>query len=122
MRILAVLFLFLNLVASVTFWAGDIPVSLDSTLQPTRELPQATFSIEQSSFLELGDALTIRIISETLVLRTAPCFFKSQFLRSSFSGLSAFCQTIEQNYKKTALTIDANLPAFLIVFPHHYFT
>jgi len=122
MRFLGILFLFLNLVASVTFWAGNIPVTLDSTIQVASELPPADLYIQQSSILEVGDALTNRILPERPVVRSVHYFFKSLSLLDSFSGLSAICQTIERNYKKRAFTIDTNLPAFLIVFPHHYFT
>jgi len=122
MRISGILFLFLNLVASATFWVGNIPVTLDSTIQVASELPHPDLHIQQRSILEVGAALTNRIVPERPVVRSVRYIFKSQSVLDSFSGLSAFCQTIERNYKKTAFTIVANLPAFLIVFPHHYFT
>ncbi len=123
MKVSGILFLFLNLVASVTFWAGTTSVIDDSSIQSDSEIAYPELSIiQQSSILEIGDALTNRIAPERPVVRSVHYFFKSQTVLGSFSGLSAVCQAIEQNYKKTAFTLDANLPAFLIVFPHHYFT
>lgn len=122
MKVSGILFLFLNLVASVSFWAGNTSVSLDSPNQSANELLHSDLHIQQSSILEIGDALTNTIVPERPVVRLIHYFFKSQSVLESFSGLSAICQRIERNYKKTAFTIDANLPAFLIVFPHHYFT
>jgi len=122
MKVSGILFLFLNLVASVTFWAGNTSVIDDSSIQSASELSYPELSIQQSSILEIGDALTNRIAPERPVVRCVHYFFKSQTILGSFSGLSAVCQAIEQNYRKTAFTLDANLPAFLIIFPHHYFT
>lgn len=122
MKVSGILFLFLNLVASVTFWAGTTSVIVDSSIQSASEIAYPELSIQQSSIFEVGDALTNRIAPERPVVRSIHYFFKSQTVLGSFSGLSAVCQAIEQNYKKTAFTLDANLPAFLIVFPHHYFT
>lgn len=122
MKVSGILFLFLNLVVSVTFWAGTTSVIVDSSIQSASEIAHPEVSIQQSSILEVGDALTNRITPERPVVRCVHFFFKSQTILGSFPGLSAVCQAIEQNYKKTAFTLDANLPAFLIVFPHHYFT
>lgn len=122
MKVSGILFLFLNLVASITFWAGNVPVTLDSSIQSASEISHSDLHIQQSSILEVGDAITNRIATERPVVRSVHYFFKSQSVLGSFSGLSVICQTIEQNYKKKSSTIDANLPAFLIVFPHHYFT
>jgi len=122
MRVSGILFLFLYLVASVTFWSGNTPVYLDSPLKATTELPNSDPYIQQSSILEVGDALTNKIVPERPVVRSIHYFFKSQSVLVSFSGLSVLCENIERNYKKTAFTIDANFLAFLIVFPHHYFT
>ncbi len=122
MRVSGILFLFLNLVASVTFWSGNAPVYLDSLIKATTELPHSDPYVQQSSILEVGDALTNKIVPERPVVRSIHYFFKSQSVLVSFSGLSVVCQNIERNYKRTASTIDANFPAFLIVFPHYYFT
>jgi hypothetical protein len=123
MKVSVILFLFLNIVVSISIWAGNPPVSLDSSIQSDSEISHPELSIQQSSILEVGDALTNTIVPERPVVRLIHYFFKSQsVVQESFSGLSAICQRIEQNFKKTAFTLDTNLPAFLIVFPHHYFT
>ena len=122
MKVSGILFLFLNLVASVTFRAGSTSMIFDSSIQSSGEIANLELSIQQSSILEIGDAITNRIAPERPVVRSIHYFFKSQTVLGSFSGLWDVCQAIEQNYKKTAFNLDANLPAFLIVFPHHYFT
>ncbi len=122
MKVPGILFLFLVLVASVAFWAGNKPVKLDSSIQSTSEISYAELTPQQSSTLKIGDALTNSTAPERPVVRSVHYFFKSQTVLGSFPGLSAACQAIEQNYKKAAFNINANLPAFLIVFPHHYFT
>ncbi|MEB2778116.1 hypothetical protein SYJ56_22580 [Algoriphagus sp. D3-2-R+10] len=122
MKVPGILFLFLVLVASVAFWAGNKPVKLDLSIQSTSEISYAELIIQQSSTLKIGDALTNSTAPERPVFRSFRYYFKSQSVLGSFSGLSAICLAIEQNYKKASFALDANFPAFLIVFPHHYFT
>lgn len=122
MKVSGILILFLNLVASVTFWAVNTSLIVDYSIQSNSEIAFPELAIQQSSILEIGDALTNRIAPERPVVRSVHYFFKYQTLLGDFSGLSAVCQAIELNYKKVAFTLDTNLPAFLIVFPHHYFT
>ncbi|RAI92083.1 hypothetical protein [Algoriphagus yeomjeoni] len=122
MKISGILILFLNLVASVTFWAVNTSLIVDYSIQSNSEIAFPELAIQQSSILEIGDALTNRTAPERPVVRTVHNFFKSQTIANNFSGLSAICQASELNYNKAAFTLDTNLPAFLIVFPHHYFT
>lgn len=122
MKVAGILFLYLNLIASVSFWTSNLYVNLDSKIQSINEATQSDHSVTQSSILEIGDAFTNKITPERPVIRVVHYFFKSQSVQGSLSSLSAICQIVELNYKKTAFNIDANLPAFLIIFPHHYFT
>lgn len=121
MRVLGILFLFLNLIGSLIFWTNPSPTSLDSTIQ-TANPSDSDLSFQQSTILELGEALPNNFVPERPVIRTAQYFFDSHFLINYFTGLSAICEFQGINYQKLALSIDTNLPAFLIVFPHHYFT
>lgn len=122
MRILGVLFFLLNLFGSVVFWAGYSLTDLDSSIQISTDLNSSDFSIQQGSYLTLGNPLANNIVPETPSLRTTHQFSEVQTILSSFFGLSAICQSKGRNYQKLAKTIDSSLPAFLIVFPHHYFT
>lgn len=122
MKVAGILFLYLNLIASVIFWTGNSSANLDSTIRSENKAPQSDHAVTQSSTLEIGDAFSNRISPERPVIRVVHYFFKSQSESGNLSSLSAFCQIIEQNYRKTAFIINANLPAFLIIFPHHYFT
>jgi len=122
MKVGRILFLYFNLIALVSFWTGNSSANLDSTIRSENEVLLSDHAVTQSSTLEIGDAFSNRISPERPVIRVVHYFFKSQSESGNLSSLSAFCQIIEQNYRKTAFIINANLPAFLIIFPHHYFT
>ena len=122
MRVLGTLFLFLNLVGSLVVWAGQSSTSLDSANQITNDFPNSEISIQQSSILEIGEALPNNVVPERPVVRAPHYFFEAQLILDHFSGLSAIYESKGRTYQKLALGIDSSLPAFLIVFPHHYFT
>lgn len=120
MRVLGILFLFLNLVGSLIFWTAQPSTSLD--IIELANQTDSNLSFQQSTFLELGEALPNSFVPERPVVRSSQYFFDSQFILDNFLGLSANCEIQGLNYKKLALTLNTNLPAFLIVFPHHNFT
>lgn len=121
MRVFGVLLLFLNLVGSFIFWTSQSPTSLETSFQLESQ-SDSNLSFQQGAFVELGEALPQSFVPERPVLRTAQYFFDSQLIVNYFSGISAICETEGLNYRKLALSLNANLPAYLIVFPHHYFT
>lgn len=122
MRVLAILFLVLNLVGSLGDWAGDAPERLDPSSSITRELAEADQILQQSSSLDVGEALPKGFVPERSHVRSVHHFFKANDIPDTYSGLSAICRSMGSNYEKTAFGIVPGLPAFLIVFPHHYFT
>lgn len=122
MRVLGTLFFFLNLVGSLVFWAGQSASSLDSSFPITSDFHHSEISIQQSSFLEIGEALPNSVVPERPVVRAPHYFFEAQLILDHFSGLSSIYESKGRTYQKLAISIDSSLPAFLIVFPHHYFT
>lgn len=121
MGVLRILFLFLNLAGSLILWTAQSPAFLDSTVQLASD-STSDLSIHQSSILELGEALPNSFVPERPVVRSAQYFFDSQLIPDNFPGLSAICQIQGLKYQRLAQGIDPSLPAFLIAFPHHYFT
>jgi len=103
--------------------SGNLPDGLACPVQSSDEFSNySDLSIQQSSVLEVGDALTTNILPGQPVVRLVNYFFGVQSPLASISCLSAISQAKERNYQNVTLTIDTNFPAFLIVFPHHYFT
>lgn len=122
MRVLVILFLVLNLVGSLGDWAGDVPESLGPSSRITLELAGSDAILQQSSILDIGEALPKSFVPERPLVRSIHHFFKANVIAFTYSGLSAICRSMGSNYEKTAFGIVPNFPAFLIIFPHHYFT
>ena len=122
MRVLGILYLFLNLVFSLSVWATDLPVSLDSPIPSSSESFQSDLSFQQSPVLVIGEALPNYFVPSRTVIRTVTHFFESHSVLENYSGLSATCRSMGRNYRKSAFVIDVGLPTLLLIFPHHYFT
>lgn len=121
MRVLGILFIFLNLLTSLIFFAEKAPIVSPSFALTEHGLITSDLSIQQSSIVNLGEALPANFVPERPVFRTIS-YFEAQFLLVNFAELSENCQSKGNNYQKLAKTIDPNFPAFLIAFPHHHFT
>lgn len=121
MRVLGILFLFLNLIGSSLLWSSQSPSSFDFTIHHSSD-PTSELYFQQSTTLRLGEALPFGFVPERPVVRATNFFFYSHFIINTISGLSAICEKQGINYQRLALGDDINLPTFLIVFPHHNFT
>lgn len=122
MRVLVFFFFIVNLASSSGLLAEKLPSSPETYSSITSELSLSAFSIQPSSSLEIGDALPTSFVPERPVVRSIHNYLEGQNFLENISGFSAICQSIECNYIKLSLAIDPGLPAFFIVFPHHYFT
>lgn len=122
MRVLGILVIFLNLLASLILFAEKSPIVPESLAQAEQGFIHSDLSIQQSSIDNLGEALPNSFVPERPVIRTSSYYFEAQFILAIFSELSEICQARGNTYQKLAETIDTNFPTFLIAFPHHHFT
>ncbi|SDA69189.1 hypothetical protein SAMN03080617_01739 [Algoriphagus alkaliphilus] len=122
MRILGTLFLFLSLVGSLVFGKDQLPGHWDQSVPENGLISNSDFFVQHYSIREVGEPLANCFIPERPAFRSLQKFDSLKVLFANLTGLSANCQFLGRCYQKSAHTIETGLPAFLIAFPHHYFT
>ncbi|MDO8966723.1 hypothetical protein [Algoriphagus sp.] len=122
MRVLGTVFLFLSLVGSLVFGADQPPSHWDQNSQGNDQISKSDFSVQHNFNGEVGVPLANCFIPERPAFRSLQKVGSAKVLFANLFGLSAKCQFLGRCYQKSAHTIETGLPAFLIAFPHHYFT
>ena len=122
MRVLGILFIFLNLANFLSSVSGFSDVEPDSSIHTTHGNVSSELT-KAPSFL-LDEYITLPNSSYTVrpAVQVTSHFFKSNGYSLSYYYLSILRSSTERNYLREVRDFTPSLIALKVIFPHHYFT
>tara|TARA_R110002012_G_scaffold317308_1_gene533374 strand:- start:54179 stop:54547 length:369 start_codon:yes stop_codon:yes gene_type:complete len=122
MRVLGILFIFLNLASFLSLGSGFSPVEQESSVHTVYDNVSSELTKAPSFLLDENITLPNYFYNVKPAAQVSSHFFKSNAYSLTYFHLSILRSSTERNYRREVRDVTPSLTTLKVIFPHHYFT